>query len=129
MGKSLMDSNTVIYFLSGSLPNSANIIIENKVQSNHIAISDISKMEILGFNFSDPAEEQAFINFVNAIDVISISEDIVNQTIVFRKIKKIKLPDAIIAATVHVEQLEIITRNISDFKGFGLTCIDPFTDL
>lgn len=73
MGKSLMDSNTVIYFLSGSLPNSANITIENKIQSNHIAISDVSKMEILGFNFSDPEEEQAFINFVNAIDVINLS--------------------------------------------------------
>ena len=124
-----MDSNAVIYFLAGGLPNSANIAIENKINANQIAISDVTKMEILGFNFPDPAEELSFINFVNAVDVIPINQSIVNQTIEFRKMKKIKLPDAIIAATVHSEQLDIITRNTADFNGLGLTCINPFTDL
>jgi toxin FitB len=83
----------------------------------------------LVFNFTNLTEEQLFTNFVNAIEVIPISETIVNQTIVFRKMKKIKLPDAIIASTAFVHQYDIIRRNISDFKGLGLTCIDPFSDL
>jgi hypothetical protein len=44
-----MDSNAVIYFLSGSLPASANHEIDSKIDKNEIAISDITKMEILGF--------------------------------------------------------------------------------
>lgn len=64
-----------------------------------------------------------------SFEVISISQDIVNQTITFRKMKKIKLPDAIIASTAFVHQCDIITRNLSDFKGLGITCIDPFSDL
>ncbi len=52
MGKSLMDSNAVIYFLLGSLPTSANQTIDDKIDKNHIAISDVTKMEILGFNFT-----------------------------------------------------------------------------
>jgi hypothetical protein len=55
MGKFLMDSNAVIYFLSGNLPNVAEVIIENKISVNEIAISDITKMEILGYNFTNLA--------------------------------------------------------------------------
>jgi predicted nucleic acid-binding protein len=86
-------------------------------------------MEILGFNFTNPTEEQSFINFVNAVEVIPISQDIVNQTITFRKMKKIKLPDAIIGSTAFVYKYDMITRNMSDFKGLGITCINPFNDL
>jgi toxin FitB len=129
MGKSLMDSNAVIYFLLGSLPDSANQNIDDKIDNNQIAISDVTKMEILGFNFTNPNEEQSFINFVNAIEVIPISQDIVNQTITFRKMKKIKLPDAIIGSTAFVNKYDMITRNMSDFKGLGITCINPFNDL
>lgn len=41
MGKVVMDSNAVIYFLDGSLPMSAEIIIEDKIDNNEIAISDM----------------------------------------------------------------------------------------
>ena len=53
-----------------------------------------------------------------------------NETIALRKIQKIKLPDAIIAATALVHNLTIISRNTSDFKNItGLTCLDPYTDI
>ena len=52
------------------------------------------------------------------------------KTIEIRRSKKIKLPDAIIAATALVNGLEIISRNKSDFSGItGLVCYDPFTEL
>jgi len=39
---------------------------------------------------------------------------------------KIKLPDAIIAATAIVYDLILVTRNISDFKNIdGLHVVDP----
>lgn len=53
-------------------------------------------------------------------------DDIVNKTISIRKSNKIKLPDAIIAATALVYDLTLISRNTSDFKNIaGLQSIHP----
>ena len=34
--------------------------------------------------------------------------------------------DAIIAATAHVHHLTVVTRNITDFRGFGVALFNPF---
>jgi hypothetical protein len=49
------------------------------------------------------------------------------ETIHIRKTLKIKLPDAIILSTSLVHNLELITRNVDDFKNVpGLKVINPF---
>jgi predicted nucleic acid-binding protein len=57
---------------------------------------------------------------------LPISEAVIQQTIAIRQQKKIKLGDAIIAATALVYNYKIVTRNVSDFNGIsGLVVIDP----
>jgi len=34
--------------------------------------------------------------------------------------------DAMIAATAHVHGLTVVTRNVADFKSFGVTLLNPF---
>lgn len=34
--------------------------------------------------------------------------------------------DAMIAATAHVHRLTVVTRNVADFKAFGVPVLDPF---
>ena len=56
----------------------------------------------------------------------AITEDIATQTIALRIQHKIKTPDAIIAATALVYDLELITRNVSDFQAVqGLKLVNP----
>ena len=35
--------------------------------------------------------------------------------------------DAMIAATAKVHKLTVVTRNVTDFKGFGVSVLNPFT--
>jgi hypothetical protein len=52
---------------------------------------------------------------------------LVNTTIHTRQTYKIKLPDAIIAATALVYNLTLISRNSKDFDGIeGLEFINPY---
>ena len=57
---------------------------------------------------------------------MALSNDIADECIIIRKVHKTKLPDAIIAATALVNNLTLITRNISDFKNIeDLKVINP----
>jgi predicted nucleic acid-binding protein len=50
----------------------------------------------------------------------------VSRTIEIRKAYRIKLPDAIIAATALVNDYTLVSRNLGDFEKIeGLTVIDP----
>jgi len=45
-----------------------------------------------------------------------LDENIVNYVIETRNKKKIKLPDAIVYATASINDLDLITSNVDDFK-------------
>lgn len=68
-------------------------------------ISIVTKMETLGFNFKSEDEEATMEIFINGSTIWDLNNDVVNTTIAIRKTKKMKLPDAIIAATALVYDL------------------------
>lgn len=121
----LLDTNTVINFLGASLPVAGMQLLNTTVDDNPI-VSIITKIETLGFNFKSMEEQTIVEMFINGSTVIDLSDDIVSKTIEIRKTKKIKLPDAIIAAAALVYDLVLISRNTSDFTNIdGLKVIDP----
>ncbi len=127
--KYLYDTNAVIDFIGGNLPNHAIIWTERMLFSHQISISIINKIEILGFNAPE-SEELLLKEFINLSVVWSLADSIADKTIEIRKTRKIKLPDAVIAATAIVHNLTLISKNDSDFKKIeGLDYINPFTDL
>jgi len=66
--------------------------------------------------------------FVSISIVFGLDEEIVETTIDIRKKKKIKIPDAIIAATALVYDFTLLTRNSEDFKNIvGLKVLNPWT--
>lgn len=57
---------------------------------------------------------------------ISMSDDIVEKTIEVRRKYKIKLPDAVIAATAIISNYTLVTSNIKDFKSISdLEVLNP----
>jgi predicted nucleic acid-binding protein len=110
----LLDSNVIIGYLANRIPGSGMTLISTIVdQTPHISV--ISQIEVLRYN--DTPENEAVLNDFIASSVIhSLSPAIVRRTIELCKRSKIKLPDAIIAATALTEKYILVTRNTDDFK-------------
>ncbi|HFC00995.1 MAG TPA: type II toxin-antitoxin system VapC family toxin [Phaeodactylibacter sp.] len=121
--KYLIDSNAVIDYLMGRLPDTG-MTFMNEVINNIPYVSVISKMEVLGYN-AEPDSMSLLVDFFEDAVVFGLTDEVVDKTIELRKLHRVKLPDAIIAATALVNNLQIITRNASDFKNIlGLTTLD-----
>ena len=122
--KFLIDTNIIIYLALNKLPNRGEVKMRNILRDTP-QISIITKMELLGFSEVQPP----IIKFTETANVIGLEDDVIAKTIDIRKRYKIKLPDAIIAATSIVKELTLITRNVSDFsKIIGLNTYNPFEE-
>lgn len=120
----LIDSNAIIDYLSGKLPSNGMTFMDGVVNAVP-KVSVITKIEVLGFN-APPADYQLLTEFMDDSDILELTGPVADQTIELRKQFKIKLPDAIIAATGLVHGFELISRNTDDFKNIsGLKVIDP----
>lgn len=122
----LFDTNILIYYFNGEMEN----LVENKVSKlmgESFQISVISKMEFLGFPFNKQEKQQA-INFIEYAEIKMLTNKIVQKVIEIRQEKRIKLPDAIIAATAMEQSAVLVTRNTKDFNSLSLEMINPFID-
>ncbi|MFZ4544690.1 MAG: type II toxin-antitoxin system VapC family toxin [Saprospiraceae bacterium] len=124
--KYLIDSNVAIDYLAKLLPTQALEWLDKLIEVD-VNLSVINKIEILSFQ-TDSAEEMALlIEFTGALELLGINDEIVNQTIEIRRKYKVKLPDAIIAATAIVYGLTLLSRNEKDFKKIdGLQFQNPY---
>lgn len=122
MGKGfLIDTNAVIDCTMRSLPVKGQEFMV-KVLDGQPTISIIVEIELLGF----PAVDMAIAEFVKRANVLPLDHAVVQQTIRLRGKQKVKLPDAIIAATALVHDLTFITRNTKDFQKIeGLGVVNP----
>jgi predicted nucleic acid-binding protein len=121
----LIDSNVVIGYLDNKLPgygmNLMHTIIDEIPN-----ISVITKIEVLRFNASVDVYK-VLEDFINESTIFDLSDHVIEKTITICKANKIKLPDAIIAATALVHDLTLITRNLADFKNItGLQLLNPW---
>jgi predicted nucleic acid-binding protein len=122
----LIDTNILIYYFDGKMQPEVKQRTEDIFEES-FKISVISKIEFLGWpDFSDQASTKANEFIANA-NILTLTEEIVNKTISIKRKKKIKLADAVIAATCLISNLTLVTRNEKDFEGIeGLTIYNPF---
>ena len=95
--------------------------------SSSFALSFISKLELLSFTEIDEKEENVIKSFINECTILNINSNIEDITIKLRKKYKIKLPDAIIAATSIDYNVPLITadRGFSKIQELKLELITP----
>jgi len=125
--KYLWDTNTAIYYLQQQFPANAEKLIDNIVQDYKIIISAITEIEL--YCWKTPTENDLKIlhEFVEDAMVIELEKEIKFKTAELRKEYKIKLPNAIIAATSIVYDLILITRNTKDFSDIkNLQILNPY---
>ena len=109
--KYLIDTNVILDFMGGRLPAKSEYIL-SEIIDDQINISVINKIELLGFS----NVEQEIIDLVSFAVIYHIDDEIIDKTIELRKKYKIKLPDAIIAATAIVNDFVLISHNFRDFQ-------------
>lgn len=117
----IFDSNIIIYLSKRELDLS---VID---QFDHLSISIITYMEILGYQFNDSTEEQFIKDLISIFEIVFIDQKIADLTVGIRKKKRIKLPDAIIAATAISKDACLVTRNVDDFKLTEAHMFNPFS--
>lgn len=122
----IIDTNIFIYHLAGALNNKAESAFAESLQSkSHISI--ITRIELLGWRKHSSASLAAAEELLQAVAEISLSEEITQLCIQFRRTYPIKLPDAIIAATACHTGLPLMTRNTADFERIPeLSWLNPF---
>lgn len=118
----LLDTNILIYLAKKELELS---VFASKNDSFYISV--ITYMECLGYPFSNKKDELLMTNLCNGFNQLFISSEVVNQTITIRKSHRIKLPDAILAATAICENMLFVTNNMKDFENIkDFNMMNPF---
>jgi predicted nucleic acid-binding protein len=80
-----------------------------------IMISIITEMELLGKYQIDPVEKHSISNLIESFYILNIKSSIKDQAIEIMQSARIKLPDAIIAATAMQYKFTLVTAD-NDFK-------------
>lgn len=112
----LLDTNMVIGLLKGHAPAIA-LAEQSGLVLSRAAVSQITRMELLGYAKLTPQEEQEIRAFLAACQVQLLSEAIEAKAIELRRTGTFKLPDAIVAATAITGQLRLLTLDQGMLRG------------
>jgi hypothetical protein len=86
--------------------------------ATHRAISLITWMEVL-VGARKYGQEAKTAAVMSAFEIIDISREIAERSVLLRVKHGMKLPDAIILATAQSKNCQLISRNTKDFAGIA----------
>ncbi len=120
----LIDTNVVSDYLSASFATAGMDLMDAVINAVPV-ISILTQIELLCWS-TDETTTQNVQNFIADSLVLGISPKVIAQCVIIRKGKKIKTPDAIIAATALAHEYTLITNNEKDFANIrGLKIVNP----
>jgi predicted nucleic acid-binding protein len=123
--KLLFDTNIFIYHFNNQLTESGTALLREGIAGEG-AYSVITRIEVLGYRQSESAESQAK-QLLSELVELPLTSKLAERTIAIRKSLRIKVPDAIIAATALEYSLQLVSRNEEDFSKIqNLKLVNPF---
>lgn len=82
---------------------------------------------MLGYHRLTEEYRLYFEEFFGVVEVLPISNAVLDRAVLLRQMRRMTLGDAIIAATALVYDRTLVTRNIGNFQWISeLTLINPF---
>ena len=100
----MLDTNAIIYMLNGRLAS--------PLPDGHYSVSIITEIELLSFPDLSQGEEQQIRVLLREFQTIPLTESVSAKTIQLRRNnKKLKLPDAVIAASAILQQAVLLTND------------------
>lgn len=106
----LLDTNIVIGILANR-PEAVALTVGRGVLPGACAYSAITRMELLGFPGIAAQEANDIEELLSRMVYLPLTGAIEDVVISLRRLRKVKLPDAIIAATASVHSLELISAD------------------
>lgn len=128
MTSCVFDTNMLIYYLNNAGGEEFHLRFDSAVKKG-VCISVITRIEVLGW--PGYAEILGTVDDAEALLRLlweePLTDGIASKAIIIRRQYRLKVPDAIIAATALELGLPLTTHNIADFKRVpNLALIDPF---
>jgi hypothetical protein len=105
----LIDTNIALYLLSGDQT------IAELLDGRDVYVSFITELELLGFQDLNDNDRQHIEQFLSQCIIVDLNQTIKKITIELKQSLKLKLPDAIIAATSKYMNLPLISAD-RDFE-------------
>lgn len=100
-----IDTNIFLYLISGDNT------VANFLNDKTVYLSFITELELFGFKELNVDEKNSINSFLADTTIIDINSSIKNLVIELRKSSKIKLPDAIIAASAQFLNMPLMTAD------------------
>lgn len=117
----LVDSNIIIYAVSGKYPHLIGWFTENQPIA-----SAVSLVEVLGYYKLNPAEKIALEELFSELTVLYPNVEVFQVAVNLRQQRAVSVSDALIAATALHHNLMLATHNIKDFEWIeSLELTDP----
>lgn len=124
----LIDTNILIYYFADIIPQGEIPRIEDILKTS-FNLSIITKIEFFGFEKFSRDNFSQELQFIGNATIHPLTDEIADIAIDLRRKSRIKLPDAVIAATCVCNNFTLITRNEKDFREIsGLEIYNPFSE-
>jgi len=104
-GKLLLDTNAVLGFLKGQ-PSLAALL---EAAEKAVSVSVITRMELLSFHGIIPEEEKNIRDFLDEVSIVPLNADVEDTATLLRRVTRLKVPDAIVAASAIVSKAVLVT--------------------